>query len=289
MKRTLAATALVVIFTLALAAPAFSQDMSYEATMKFDGDISFSMQAGHWCNTGAEMQQRISGQGSLEKALEVYMEEGMIAVDDANSWVTSPTAIRNLTVTTAIWLCAPPKYEYNDGDGWAVAPFWNYNEDGVFDPALGGLYADADESEFRAVSDQVWAVQVAANPGFSGQIDMAFEAANSNKLSEAALGAGNAQRHDAAWLRGAPFAEDWPGYRPWSVGPWFPGSYFNIEQYSRTSSGTHRRHIDISSPYSHAYLSETMTVVGMSEVWEAFSMENLPAGNEVGALWWALF
>ena len=288
MKRTIVAVTLAVIFTLALATPAFGS-MEHEATYKLDGTITFSQQAGHWCNTGAEMQQRISGQGSLVKAKDVYMEEGMITVADNNDWVTAPDAIRNLTVTTAIWLCAPPKYEYNDGDAedteWNVADFWNDEDRGVFGTNGEGLVADATLPEYRAVSDQVWAVQVAANPGYSGQIDMAFEAANSNKLYESKE---DDEAHNAAWLRSAPF-DDWPGYQPFSVGPWFPGSYFNIEQFSRTSDGTHRRYIDISSPYSHAYLSETMTVTGMSEVWEAFSMDNLPAGDEVGALWWALF
>ena len=93
--------------------------------------------------------------------------------------------------------------------------------------------------------------------------------------------------HRTSWFD-APYA-DWPGKWVQDMGPWFIGNYFNIEQFSRTSSGTHRRHIDISSPWSHGYLNETMTVTGMSEVREAFSMDNLTAGDEIGVLWWNLF
>jgi hypothetical protein len=44
------------------------------------------------------------------------------------------------------------------------------------------------------------------------------------------------------------------------VGSDFVGNYFSIGQMARTSQGVVRRFIDISSPWSHAYLMEDMTV-----------------------------
>ena len=276
MKRTIVAVSLAVIFTLALATPAFGS-MEHEATYKWEGTIDFSQQAGHLCNTGAEMQQRITGQGAMEKAKNVYMEEGLITVEDSNDWVTAPDAIRNLTVTSAIMLCAPAKTVYEDEP---------YNSD------FYGYYDDLEDDSGKdyatdAISDQVWAVQVSADPGYSGQIDMAFEAAYSPWVYEDDSDA-DMEPWRSAWFEGDVY-EAWPGFEQQDMGPWFAGNYFNIEQFSRTSQGTHRRHIDISSPWSHAYLTETMTVTGMSEVWEAFSMDNLTAGDEVGQLWWELF
>ena len=291
MKKTLAAMALVVIFTLALAVPVFgAPDMSYEGSFMFDGTIDFKTTAGHWCNTGAQMEQRISGVGTMEKTMDIHMQEGKIAVSDYNEWVTAPNAVRNLAVTTAIKLCAPPKYEvYDDATGeWGVADL--VGNDGVYDD--GALNADINDSTmFKPLSAQIWAVHVSANPGFSGQINMDFEAANSNKVfaNRAAANADD-DAYNSAWFgRPADLGDLWPGYTTVSRGPWYPGSYFNIDQFSRTSSGDHRRYIDISSPWSHGYLKEDMKVLGMSEVWEAFSMENVAAGTETAVVWWNLF
>lgn len=289
MKRTLAAVALVVIFTLALAAPALGQDMNYEAVFNFDGSIDFEMQAGHYCNTGAEMQQTIKGQGSMTKALDVYMENGMIAVDDTNDWVTAPDAIRNLTVTTGILLCAPAKHVYDptvDPDSTKVLSMNDISEAMRTDGYVGKEGTENSEN-YKAISDQIWTVQVAANPGFSGHIDMGFEAAHSNNFYADKGTTGN-DLYNATWTEDVA-SDTWDGLTSRKVGPWFPGSFFNIEQYSRTSSGTHRRYIDISSPNTHGYLSEEMTVVGMSEVWEEFSFTNAAAGDEVGMLWHDMF
>ncbi len=281
MKKSLAVITLAIIFTLSVALPAFA--FQHEATYKFDGTIDFSSTAGHFCNTGAQMEQRISGQGTMTKTKDVYMEEGLITVSDNNDWVTAPDAVRNLTVTTAIKLCAPAKYTYDGSENAATA-----SSDVMFPyDGAGNLVADDTNSNWNALTDQIWAVSVSPDPGFSGQLDMAFEAANSNNFWDSKDDAINANSaYNGAWYT-SPY-DDWD-YKGTAAGPWFAGSYFNIEQFSRTSQGTHRRYIDISSPWNHGYLKETMTVVGMSEVWEAFSMDNLPAGDEVGSLWWELF
>ena len=344
MRKTIAVS-LFLLFLVAIAVPVAA--FEHEATYKWEGTIDFSQQAGHFCNTGAEMQQRITGQGSIVKEKSIYMEEGYIAVDDANDWVTAPNAIRNLTVTTAIMLCAPAKSTidpnvdiiaawYDDFEAywveerptattnilnnfpdlltWAeqvsdpttlntprtdiyyngylpfianAAAWLDSNVGRVMTPdeLYGELLAGDPFNAINPLTSQIWAVQVAANPGYSGQIDMTFEAANSNNW---VTGKSDMDAYNGFWFAGDVY-EDWPGYTEQKKGPWFPGSYFNIEQFSRTSQGTHRRYIDISSPWSHGYLNEEMTVTGMSEVWEAFSMENLTAGDEVGALWWDLF
>jgi hypothetical protein len=74
-----------------------------------------------------------------------------------------------------------------------------------------------------------------------------------------------------------------------NIGADFVGVYFTMDQHARTSMGTLKRYIDISSPFTHAYLMEDMSVVGKSDVKEAFAMVNAPAGADVPGDWWKLF
>ncbi len=53
---------------------------------------------------------------------------------------------------------------------------------------------------------------------------------------------------------------------------------FVLEQDMSNSQGTVNRYIDISSPFSGAYLYENLTVVGRSEITDSFTMHNLPPG-----------
>ncbi|MDW7740521.1 MAG: hypothetical protein SCJ97_10800 [Bacillota bacterium] len=107
------------------------------------------------------------------------------------------------------------------------------------------------------LTSQIWAVSVSADPGEVGSLTTNFQAAH-----------GSYENVDD---------ED------------YVGDYFNIEQQSYVSSGETKRYIDISSPYSHAYLSEDMTVIGMASIRESFSMENFPAGSAATVSWWDLF
>ena len=107
------------------------------------------------------------------------------------------------------------------------------------------------------LTNQIWAVSVEAFPGHAGSVGMNFEAAY-----------------------GDPDTKDDADY---------VGNYFNIEQHAYTSSGVTSRHIDISSPESHGYLSEHMTVIGMADIQETFSMENYKAGLGTAVNWWYLF
>jgi len=114
-KKTLV-VALAVLFVLAFATPGLAQYMTYSQDLKADGDIQLERQAGHLCNTGAQWNQNIDGQGELTKVTSLNMVESKITVGDQNDFVTAIDAVRNLTVTSTIQLCAPPKQEYTITD-----------------------------------------------------------------------------------------------------------------------------------------------------------------------------
>lgn len=66
----------------------------------------------------------------------------------------------------------------------------------------------------------------------------------------------------------------------WATACFASGSM--MQQSSGTSQGTLKRHIDISSPWSGAYIYENSKVVGQAEVIESFTMDNLQPGSESG-------
>ena len=451
MKKTLAVT-VAVVFVLAFAAPVFAQSMEHNATYKMDGTIDLEKQVGHLCNTGAEMKQTISGEGEMDKVMDTAQVAGRLTVDDDQDWVTAEDAVRNLTVTSVIELCAPAKHEYERTDwifgedtyemvredlslfefmyyayqeemtaeelyeyieasewelngldieskmsfdefeAWydevledweaadhpenvAITKFieeWHAFEagsggeiagmldphkmvesgvegagwtqigtsDGVLSPTDGyplgwedsptftewaveqavaagdgnlvsdilaaadydevydllvasGIEAPTEWSEWEvsALTDQIWAVQVEADPGFSGNLHQDFEAAYGPygdviEDPEAAVpGAVDVFDGDDYWY----FQPDASGAWTVTAGDDYVGNYFNIDQMARTSQGAVRRYIDVSSPWSHAYLYEDMEVVGMAEIEEDFTMDNLAPGEEAVPEWWDLF
>ncbi len=292
MKRTLVAVALAVVMVVALAAPAFAQ-MTHSAAYEFDGTIDFKKQAGHWCNTGAEVLQTIVGNGVMDKTQTVSMVPGRITMEDDNNWVAGATP---LTVTTVWHLCAPPKFEY-DSDAYEVPII----------PTIGDLYGgtgfnnatvwdNAAAKGYDALTDQIWAVQVQADPGFSGNLYQDGVAAHGpyggeETVSPAAYAESDSWtwRNSDSWkLFNVDKTADGKGARP-GVGPNYVGSYFDMDQHARTSQGTLQRYISISSPFNHGYLMEDMSVVGKSDVQETFSMSNLPAGADMPGLWWDIW
>ncbi len=291
MKKTLIAVALAVVFMMALAVPAFAQSMSHSATYEMDGTIDFFKQAGHLCNTGAQYGQTIEGTGEMSKVQNVTMVKGKITMDDANDFIAGET---DLTVTSVILLCAPPKYTYEDA---VVSPAAMYRDGAqpkyYFGEWLGGdnvgfagteNYWDAPlYDHWTPVSGQIWAVQVQADPGFSGNLHQDFEAAYGPYTVWGTDDDGNA-------VAGSATSWSWPaGPGTPLVGASFVGDYFMIEQMARTSQGTVQRFIDVSSPWSGAYLHEDMSVVGKSEISEGFEMLNLPRGAEIVGLWYDIF
>jgi len=483
-KKTVALT-VAVVFLLSFAAPVFAQDMTHNAEYKMDGDINLEKQVGHLCNTGAEMKQVIDGEGEMTKVMDTHQVAGRLTVDDDQDWVTAEDAVRNLTVTSAIELCAPPKMEHSttdyiwcddlelwvrhDGvedevltpyeyyalamqeDGgnlpedfftgpnevysnewpyewgpistetgvnfkewyhgadldelldellddipedwisddtniptdkdelvslledrygdewWGVEDVWALR-DGYYDGGIGSVVADGerhygsvpsdflsdvhyygnvyidwledqnlataedandlrdaldehpdqsfwssqdsryigqwlDDSETGVpgedyqtwevdeLTDQIWAVQVEADPGYSGGLSQDFEAAYGSyggiidDPEGDVPGAVDGFDGDDFWY----FQPDEDGVLGVTKGDDYVGNYFEIDQMARTSQGTTQRYIDISSPWSGAYLHEDMTVTGMAEIEEDFEMGNLEPGEEAVPDWWDLF
>lgn len=417
MRKTLIAMFLSLLLILNLALPAFAVplivprfgedeifrapatgSLSHSAGYQLEGMIDFRKQAGHYCNTGAEMLQTIKGDGLISKEMTVLMVGGKINLDDSNDFVAAADSMQGLEVTSVIRLCAPPKsiftekgafysslvaffnqlfYNYNipgvDQDdeqnariiakllqefpqyqeGQAVPPLWHYLDQlppGSFDQAMldlmailglsflgnfGGAelqteleellkdYFDLDSvqgdealqlilsrisslQEIDPLTDQIWAVSVAADPGHTGSLNQQFSAAsgpwggvysplgdllsgNSSDVPQEEIDQLNIYffgdgQDDTFWF-------DFTEYPDYTVerGPDFVGSYFTIDQYAYTDQGTMKRYIDISSSWNHGYLSEDMTVTGQSSVEETFSMLNLEAGVDMPANWWVLF
>ena len=348
MKKTLAVT-VAVVFVLAFAAPVFAQSMDHNATYKMDGTIDLEKQVGHLCNTGAEMKQTIHGEGEMDKVMDTSQVQGVLTVSDEQDWVTAEDAVRNLTVTSVIELCAPAKHEataeefvYGDEAGWQQLRSDDYI------PSAGELYGatdwtgavrdqnlrswaldahpDAEDQaailamtdeelraafaghdfgegdledidarywtvEYSALTDQIWAVQVEADPGFSGNLHQDFEAAYGpfggwiDDPEGEVPGNVDGRAGDNFWY----FQPDADGAVGVTAGDDYVGNYFNIDQMARTSQGTVRRYIDVSSPFSHAYLYEDMEVVGIAEIEETFAMDNLEPGEEAVPEWWDLF
>lgn len=313
-KRTLAVL-LAVVFVLAIATPAFA--MFHTATYEMEGVINFKKQAGHYCNTGAEFKQTIAGSGKMDKVQTVTMVKGKITMADTNDWVAGATP---LTVTSVWKLCTPPKYTYNtdvmiNGGAlydagnhdvpvaassifglYSMPAEWHQGKNSPFYPGLGGTLVGvthdmmAEAFGWDAVSEQYWAVQVQADPGFSG---------NLHQKGEAAYGKywGIADNDYEPWNSDDGWANNKDKWR-WElndgvfsreVGADYVGDYFNMEQMARTSQGTLKRYIDISSPWTGAYLHEDMSVVGKSMITEAFRMPNVPAGADIVGDWWRLF
>ncbi|MFO8192622.1 MAG: hypothetical protein R6U08_07650 [Bacillota bacterium] len=113
------------------------------------------------------------------------------------------------------------------------------------------------DNNHEPVSDQAWAVGIFSDPGSEGSLAMDYEAAN-----------------------GFFDDRDDEGYA---------GNYFNIEQQVSVTSGETKRYIDISSPDSHGYFMEDMTVTGTTNINERFSMENRPEESKTSPGWWDLF
>jgi len=306
-KRTLVAVTLAVVFVLVLAAPAFA--MFHSATYEMNGVINFKKQAGHYCNTGAEFKQTIVGSGTMSKAQTVLMTPGKINMDDTNDWVAGATP---LTVTSVWKLCTPPKYTWRTElllEGGIIGPYdipvsvlsiyGQYNmpayahffgNDHLLRNGVWGVTHEmlAERFGWDAVSEQFWAVQVQADPGFSGNLHQKGEAAYGKYWGSNVQ---NPFDSDDGWANNKDrWRWEWnEGVLERGIGADYVGDYFNMDQMARTSQGTVKRYIDISSPWSGAYLMEDMSVVGKSEIKEAFKMPNVPAGKDVPKDWWRLF
>lgn len=137
---------------------------------------------------------------------------------------------------------------------------------------------------YRGLTDQIWAVQVEVEPGESGSISQEFEAAHGPYDSDVKDGTADEVQKDS-------FGFDYDEHGNLIVvkGEDYAGDYFHIEQEAGTTGGTTRRYIDVSSPWSGAYLHEDMTVEGKADIKETFTMDNLKPGKEAAYEWHELF
>ena len=323
MKRTLVAATLTVVFVLALATPAFA--MTHDATYEWDGTADMERQVGHLCNTGAEQKVAISGDGTMERVSTATMSKGILTVDEASDFVTAEDAAENLSVTSVIELCAPPKteyttteYVYGDEVDWQDRVvdagvvdtrdlFDGVDTSTLEDQLLAAAVTPAERAEILAMTDeelkvaardweqytvteldeltqQLWAVQVEANPGYSGNVHQEFEAAYGDTYAGTVDEAAELTADQWGFT---PAAND-DGYAP-VRGTDYVGNFFNIDQMARTSDGELKRFIDISEPFDGAYLMEDFEVTGEVDIEEAFNMTNVAPGEEVEVIWYDLF
>jgi len=139
--------ALTVVFILSLAAPAFA--MTHDAVYEWDGTAeTFERQVGHWCNTGAEQKVEITGDGQMSRISDVTMSKGKLTVDeDRSEFVTAEDATNNLTITSVIDLCAPPKAEFTTTHYVPVEALKNPPE---LDEVVGDcILFDEDDEEWK--------------------------------------------------------------------------------------------------------------------------------------------
>jgi len=136
----------------------------------------------------------------------------------------------------------------------------------------------------QLVSGQIWAVQVTAEPGESAKLEQSFEAAHGPYDGTVDKDSADEVDKDSFGI-----VEDEDGTMRTVKGEDYVGSYFHIEQLAHTTGGTLKRYIDISSPWSHGYLHEDMSVIGTATIGESFSMENLAPGSGAAVTWFDLF
>jgi len=297
-KKTIVAVALVLIFVLALAAPAFAQSMTHVGVVKVNGMVWSNKQVGHLCNTGAEQTKTIRGNGELTNDFNIAMVKGKLTVVDKNDFVSAAGTTAPLVITSEIRLCTPPKYTYKTaagdvipvhitqmyspvaGAGNNIPAYW-HGANGQLGTTVGQL---ATAGGWKALTTQTWAARVKADPGFSGNLHQDFEAAYGGYLAglqdSVDLTHGGANRGVWRWKVNE-FGTPTP-----SLGSRYVGDYFKMSQTARTSMGKVDRYIDISSPWSGAYLYEDSEFTGFSETVETFNMTNLTAGADVPGKWW---
>ena len=294
--KNLFAVAVSIVFVMAFAAPGFANFMIHGPEYRMDGIIDFKKQVGHKCNTGAVMKQEIYGEGEMTKISEIELRHGYIDVDDVQDWITKEEAIQNLTVISVIELCAPAKTVYSDKnsnhDGMTVPVEWLYGAQAAPGETFNVNGLEFNPHNFKALTDQVWAAWVEADPFFQAGLEQNFEAAYgpfAQHHGNQALGLNPAETWWFVDADGEPVLDPHQDYGTilgTNSGDYYVGNFFDIYQFARTFGGELKRYIDISSPWSGAYIHEDMSVIGEAEIFEPFTMLNLPSGEEAFPLWW---
>ncbi len=145
-------------------------------------------------------------------------------------------------------------------------------------------YAAQNSEHGEALTSQVWAVQVEVEPGESGSLNQSATAAYGPYDSDVIDGSSDQVKKDSFG-----FAKDDGGRLNVVKGEEYVGNYFHIDQEVSNTGGTTKRYIDVSSPWTGAYLYEDMTVEGSADIQESFRMDNLGPGIKAASAWFELF
>jgi len=228
-KKIYLSLTLMLILLFSVVSPVFSfSTMEHSIRYHGDGDLTLYKQAGHLCNTGAQMDQVIEGKGSLTKYTTIYMQKNYLQVVDNNDWITAADAVENLTVTTSIRLCSPAKHVYHDGTPVA--------EELLFPLLYLGV-----DAPIYPLTSQVWETSIAVAPGYVGRLHTGFDAAHGPYAGAFYIPWGGffyLPAHENEW-RFVRSAETGETSVEW--GPAYVGDYFAIQQYASTSYGITRR------------------------------------------------
>ena len=280
----------IIIFFLSLVPSSSVAQESNRFTHSIDYDIggrvSIDRSLGHACTTGATKDLQVRGYGELKKSEDVRIDNHIISVDDTMNFRTAVDAIRNLSVMTAINLCARPIYivaeDYIDEDTDEVLIERGEKIDPYHPLVIDGTILT------NPATRQIWAHEITPEPGEVGQLDSDFIAAYGP--GPYALG-GNDNGNDSPFLD-----EDYMWWYDEDErdgiyrGDFYVGNYFDLDHYAYVSSGETRRLIEISSPFSHSYLFEEYAVRGMSEIRDTFMLDNLePGPRAIRLTWYELF
>jgi len=261
---------LLLLLTLSLPVPVEGTRFSHTAHYEVGGLIDLDKQIGDPCDTGAYKTQTVKGYGEMTKSEEIDIAPNIMAVDDEMNWFTAEDAIRNLEVTATIELCARPlsaaaevydDYDYAIDEGDIISPYHPLVVDGKLD--------------VTSKTTQTWGIYVTTDQGEEGAYVTDFIAAYGP-------GPYDEDFHDGLYSweydREKNDADDY--------GDRYVGNYFDIDSELYTSGGVTRRYISMSSPFSYAVLDEQLDVVGMTEITETFSMDNLEPGPDAITLAW---
>ncbi len=91
---------LAVLLVMSLAAPGFAR-IDYFVRYELDGTVDFKSQAGHYCNTGAEQKQTITGDGEISKTSTIVMIPGRLTVQTRAPTVRVDNCIPAMITGTA--------------------------------------------------------------------------------------------------------------------------------------------------------------------------------------------
>lgn len=308
---------LTILLASALTTPVLAQDdidfyrgpdIRHSVRYDVEGLISIDRTLGHLCTTGAEKKQTITGYGQLTKLEDVRIVQNLISNQDQITWSVPADAVRGLTVTTTIDLCARPMStaaaNYIAIPGYSASDIVYLEQLGT--AFLKSLQKSIDSDYFilrgdivnpyhplvvdgklavNPMTEQIWGTRISTLPGHEGFYEVDFRAAygpGPHEVGGVILDSGLTVFYDPEYMWWFDDTKE-DGY---DSGRFYVGNYFHIDQHAYTSSGTMQRLISMSSPFYNTLMYDNVKVTGQAEIKEAFSMENLDAGPDARTLLW---